>query len=141
MNSSQNVRLRFELDRFETLMGEELYAYMEPIVCGSNAIVDADDLFKVAERLSTYCDEFHIVYAIEFGAEHNPALFAELLPPFLSHSKQAVRLATFRALERLPKHVVTTRLLEMVEKAMASCPESSQMQQLVDLIRTILAAQ
>lgn len=136
--SSGGEQQTFDLATFETLQGEELYAYMEPIVCSLNAVVEADDLERMARKLSEYVDEYHLVYAIELGADHSPEVFAELIPKYLSHSEQSVRLATSRALGRLPERVITMRLLGAVETSLKSCPESSRMKKLTDRFKAIL---
>ena len=140
MNTSQDNQLRFDLAKFNTLQGEELYEYMHPFMWNAGSIVEPSDVATIASQLSTYNDKYHLVYAIELGADHQPDLFAELIPQFLSHKEQSVRLAASRALERLPERVVTIHLLDAVETALKSCPESSHMTKLIDRFKAILAS-
>ena len=141
MSTTPDDQLRFDLAKFNTLQGEELYEYMHPFMWSADSIVDPNDVAAIASQLSSYNDEYHLVYAIELGADHQADLFAGLIPPFLSHKEQSVRLAASRALERLPERVVTTHLLNAVETALKSCPESDHMQKLTERFKTILAPQ
>jgi hypothetical protein len=123
--SSGTTRQTFDYDRFHSLTGADLVAYMEPIVTDPSVAVQSTALDRIASEIDTY-DEYHLVYGLELGPDHAPDTFAPAVPRFLSHNSQAVRCAASRALNRLPDRLITKPLVNAARAALSSCPENER---------------
>ena len=105
------TRSRFDHRLFLASEGSDLVAYMEPLVNDPATVADAASLTVLLEGLADF-GEYHLVYAIEFGTDRMPALYAAEVAKCLAHRCQSVRLAAHRALSRLPEVAISDRLIE-----------------------------
>ncbi|MDA1015671.1 MAG: hypothetical protein O3A00_14605 [Planctomycetota bacterium] len=106
----------FDYERFLKLSGTELIEYMEPLVYDSNVVVSADVIERLLDE-SDSLDAYHLVYALEFGTRRNPKTFAWILPQYLMHQEQSVRLTAEALLRRLPESCVTPGVANSVQQA------------------------
>jgi len=117
-STTGNPRLKFDHRRFRSLEGSDLVAYMEPLVNDPTVAADPADLRLILAGLADF-DEYHLVYAIEFGTDRMPGLFAGEVARCLAHPCQSVRLAAHRALSRLPIGEISDELIDACRGAIA----------------------
>ena len=119
---STNVSpLTFEYQKFRSLESSDLVAYMEPIVTDPSIVVPAGTLDRMAAELDAY-DEYHLVYGIELGMDRMPDRFGLQVARFLAHESQPVRLAAHRNLSRLPASMLSDKLIDACDQAIAYGP-------------------
>jgi len=120
MNSTPTV----EYERFVSLGGMDLYAYMEPLVVDPRTTVSANVLQHMLSELPTY-DEYHLVYALTLGAKHSPETYAACLPLYLAHEQGSVSSAALNGLDQLPGNCVTKPLVDSVRRIQSLYPSKA----------------
>ncbi|HYV39680.1 MAG TPA: hypothetical protein VE988_28585 [Gemmataceae bacterium] len=129
------VQQQFDYQRFLASAGADTVEYMEPIVNDPSSVaVPVDVLEQMASDLGTY-DEYHLVYGIEVGMEHSPALFALASARFLSHESLSVQCAVYRCLSRLPPTLISETLIKECEAAIRNRKLISGLSDIVDVLR------
>lgn len=128
----------FSFDRFVELGETALVAYAEEILHGPTRVKKAD-AERLAARLTSFDDEYHLVYAIELVSYLQPPHFASRLIPLLGSRFQSVRLATHRALSRLPPRLISDKLIEDVEVAVRTGAYGAELGGIVKLLTEMKA--
>jgi len=104
--------------RFRNLSGTDLAAYIGDDWCTRPLGTAFLDLcLTEIERF----DEYHLVYAIELGALHDPERFSRLIPKYLADKRTSVWTAAFRALCRIPS--ITSEVYKDIVMYAARCAD------------------
>lgn len=103
-------RPAFDYAMFVSLTDDELVAYTEHFANEPESRVSPERITALADNYARY-DECHRVYALELGADRDPARFAPLAVEALSDREQSVRLAAHRVLSRLPVELIDDKFI------------------------------
>lgn len=108
---------QFSHERFMSLSGTALWDYMPQFY---DTTIPSELTGRIIRELDSLDNE-HLVAVIEFVATCAWDDFAAVVPRYLAHESQSVRLAASRFLRRLPR--ATQEVLEAAKCFAASCPE------------------
>ena len=125
---TQNHSSTFDFDKFVSLSGCELWDYI-PTVTESRvpeAVVE-----RIIEHLSSF-DEEHLAFALEISYTYEGDAFTPLIPQYLAHSSQSVRLAASRKLQHLDK--VSPEVYELVKQFAPQCREREIAEDIIDRV-------
>jgi len=100
-----------EYDKFIMLQGLDLCHYMEPLVGDPRTNVSTHILNRMLAELPTY-DEYHLVYALQLGADHLPEVFIQHVPKYLASKHGSVFCMAFNILDRLADKYITQDLID-----------------------------
>ena len=125
-----------DYDKFVALEKLSVCAYMEPFV-NERTVVGKDVLDQMLINLPTY-DEYHLVYAIEIGAKHDPDRFAPQLPVYLAHEQGSVWSAAMRNLIALSDRYVTQGLVNSVRNVYSKNADKKWIRDVLDQLESRL---
>lgn len=128
-----------EYDKFISLQGLELCHYVESLLADPETTISEDALRQMLTELPQY-DEYHLVYALEFGARHLPSQFIPQVPAYLAHDSGAVLCAACNILNRLPKRDVTPELVDSVRRVVAIHPVKNFVKDMLRRLENLLEA-
>lgn len=95
-----NAPVMFDCDRFLSLGGSELVAYVEPFVNGQAPAIP-ESVYHMLEGVIDRLDEEHTVYALEICMSLKPFEFVRRAVAFLSHPDAGVCCAACNSINRL----------------------------------------
>jgi len=98
---------------FDRLDGAELLKYAEALLADNGRKISKKQVLHLLSNLHQY-DLYHLVYALEICARHDPCSLAPLLPDFLQHTEDSVVCAAINALGSLPDKCLSERLLQQI---------------------------
>jgi len=104
---------RFDCDKFNTLNGCDLVAYVEPYLAAQQDRIPAAT-YEALESVIDRLDDAHTVYAIEICMLLKPDDFAGRAIEFLSHSDASVCCAAFNSVSRLSRSSLTDELVARI---------------------------
>lgn len=104
------------ISMFDRLDAVELQRYVEPLMVNGDLHLSHDQFLHLRDALRDY-DQYHLVYALEICARHDPCSIAPLLPEFLHHVEGSVVCAAINILESLPSECISLELLHKVKTA------------------------
>lgn len=107
-----------DYDRFMALTGLALCDYIGAWVDAGEPPLPPNFLDRLLPQLESL-DEYHLVYAIQFGAAYAPDKFARVIPQYLAHPDGSVWSAATRALLSLPH--ISNEVYEDAQRHAARC--------------------
>jgi len=122
------------ISTFDRLDAVELQRYVEPLIVNDDLHISHEQFLHLRNALRDY-DQYHLVYAIEMCARHDPCSIAPLLPEFLHHVEGSVVCAAINILESLPSECISLELLQKLKTAAVV----SRWQELVNTIHEKLS--
>ena len=107
----------FDFDKFTSLSGDELWDYIPAV---TKSTVPRPVVQRIIEHLGSF-DEEHLIFALEISPTYEGDAFTPLIPQYLAHSSQSVRLAAARKLWNLEQ--VSPEVYELVKQFAPQCRE------------------
>jgi len=109
----------FDYHKFIRLAGSELCAYMEPLVADAKTLLSKEVFDRFLSELPEY-DEYHLVYALQLGADHSIHSFLPHIPEYLLDERASVFCTAFNILNGLPNEYITQDLIDSVRGLVSS---------------------
>ena len=125
---TQGQSSTFDFDKFVSLSGRELLDYWPTV---TESTVPEPVVRRIIEQLP-FLDEEHLAFVLEISYTYEGEAFTPLIPQYLAHSSQSVRLAAARKLSHL-EHV-SQDVYDLVKKFAPQCREREIGEGILELV-------